>query len=108
MKFPKQTKRYCAKCKKHTEHKVTIAKRKGMNATNHQTTGSRTRQKGRDRGVGIGSGNKGKFSRKAIGKWKSTGKKLTKKTDFRYTCPECKKVTVPNSKGMRLKKVELI
>ena len=108
MKFPKQIKKYCAKCKKHTEHKVTQAKRKGLNATHHQTVGSRTRQKARSRGVDLGSGNRGKFSRPAMQKRKMTGKKLTKKTDFRHACGECKKISVPRTKGMRLKKVELV
>jgi len=107
MKFPKVKKTYCSKCKKHTEHKVALAKRKGLNATHHQTQGSRTRQKARSRGVGIGSGNKGKYSRPPINKRKSTGKKLTKKTDFRYTCSECNHIQV-QSGGMRLKKVELV
>ncbi len=106
MKVPKQMNRYCAKCKKHTEHKVAQAKRKGLNATHHQTRDSRKRQSLRDRGVGIGSGNKGKYSRPPIAKRKMTGKKLTKKTDFRYTCGVCKKISV-QATGMRLKKVDL-
>lgn len=106
MKVPKQVKRLCPKCKKHTPHKVTQAKRKGLNATHHQTRGSRKRQKLRNRGVGIGMGNRGRFSRKAITKFKMTGKKLTKKTDFRYECGECKYTSV-RAKGMRLKKVEV-
>lgn len=106
MKVPKQMKRLCPKCKKHTTHKVSQAKRKGLNATHHQTRGSRKRQNLRSRGVGIGMGNRGRFSRKAITKFKMTGKKLTKKTDFRYQCAECKYISV-QAKGMRLKKVEL-
>ncbi|MBT3304242.1 50S ribosomal protein L44e [Candidatus Woesearchaeota archaeon] len=106
MKVPKQMKRLCPKCKKHTPHKVSQAKRKGLNATHHQTWGSRKRQSLRNRGVGIGMGNRGRFSRKAITKFKMTGKKLTKKTDFRYECGECKYVSV-QATGMRLKKVEI-
>jgi len=105
MKVPKQMKRLCPKCKKHTTHKVTQAKRKGLNATHHQTRDSRKRQSLRDRGVGIGAGNKGKYSRPPIAKRKMTGKKLTKKTDFRYECGECKYISMQSS-GMRLKKVE--
>lgn len=106
MKFPKVKKTYCSKCKKHTEHKVALAKRKGLNATHHQTRDSRKRQQLRNRGVGIGSGNSGKYSRPPIAKRKMTGKKLTKKTDFRFTCAECSYIQV-QSGGMRLKKVEV-
>tara|TARA_Y100000310_G_C20669037_1_gene809221 strand:- start:2258 stop:2581 length:324 start_codon:yes stop_codon:yes gene_type:complete len=106
MKIPKVKKRYCAKCKKHTEQKVTQAKRKGLNATHHQTRDSRVRQKRRDRGVGIGMGNKGKYSRPPIAKRKMTGKKLTKKADLRYACSVCKKITTQKS-GFRAKKIEL-
>jgi len=107
MKIPKAQKRYCSKCKLHTDHKVAIAKRKGLNATHHQTRGSRRRQQLRHRGVGIGMGNRGTFSRKAITKFKMTGKKLTKKTDFRYACGTCNRIAVQSS-GMRLKKVEMV
>ncbi len=60
-----------------------------------------------DRGLKRGAGNQGKFSKPPIKNWKSTGKKTTKKTDLRYTCPECKKTSV-QSKGVRVKKIELI
>jgi len=36
-----------------------------------------------------------------------TGKKLSKKTDFRYTCKECKK-SVCQKDGFRAKKIELV
>ena len=85
---------------------MALAKRKAPNATNHQTRGSKVRQRKRSRGVGIGMGNRGKYSRKAISKFKMTGKKLTKKTDFRYTCGVCKYISVQSS-GIRAKKVEM-
>ena len=105
MKVPKTTRRLCPKCKKHTEQKVSLAKRKGLNATHHITRGSRRRQLLRHRGVGIGMGNRGKFSKPPVMKRKMTGKKLTKKTDFRYTCTVCKKTSV-SQHSLRLKKVE--
>ena len=49
----------------------------------------------------------GRYSKKAITKFKMTGKKGTKKTDLRYTCKECKKTMVQN-KGMRAKRVEFV
>ena len=106
MKVPKAIRRFCPKCRKHTEHKVSVAKRRGLNATHHQTRDSRKRQSLRDKGVGIGRGNKGKYSRPPMAKRKMSGKKVTKKTDFRYTCNECKK-TFTQSHGIRLRKVEL-
>jgi len=107
MKVPKLRKRLCPRCKTHTEHKVALAKRKAPNATNHQSRGSKVRQKGRSRGVGIGMGNRGRFSRPAIGKQKMKGKKLTKKSDFRYACSVCKYISV-QSVGIRAKKIEMI
>lgn len=105
MKLPKETNKYCPKCKKHTSHKVSQAKRKGLNATHHLTRGSRKRQALKDRGVGIGMGNKGKYSRKAISEFKMTGKKMTKKIDLRFKCSECG-YSISRSKGFRAKRVE--
>lgn len=106
MKVPKAQNKYCPKCKKHTPHKVAVAKRKGMFATHPLARGGSPRQAKRGRGVGIGMGNRGRYSRKAISAFKMTGKKLTKKTDFRYTCGECKK-TYTQAGGIRLRKVEM-
>jgi large subunit ribosomal protein L44e len=100
MKFPKVTKRYCPKCKKHTEHKAFVPKRKSPSPLKY---GSKIRA--RRRGRARGKGNLGRYSKPPVTKWKMTGKKQTKKTDFRYTCKVCNKTTT-QSKGMRLKKVE--
>jgi len=105
MKIPKTKKRLCPYCKKHTEHKVYNQKTRGLNATHTQTRGSKVRTKKRGRRTGVG--NKGKLSRKAIGSWKMTGAKTSKKTDLRYTCKECKK-THMQSVGKRSKKLELV
>jgi len=67
--------------------------------------GSKTRMM--KRGERRGIGNYGKTSRPAIAKWKMTGAKTTKKTDLRYACSVCKKVSTQNS-GIRAKKVEFI
>ena len=53
-----------------------------------------------------GAGNQGRYSKKAISKFKMTGKKGSKKTDLRYKCKTCKKSHVQR-KGVRAKKVEL-
>ena len=105
MKVPKQLKRHCPVCKKHTEQKVTEAKRKGRSSAHPLTRFGRRRIL--DRGVKSGAGNHGKFSKPPVKNWKSTGKKLSKKTDLRFTCSVCKKTQV-QPEGVRAKKFELI
>ena len=105
MKRPKTTKRHCKFCNKHTEHKVTESKNRGRSTAHPLSRFGSRRLK--DRGVKRGAGNQGKFSKPAIKKWKSTGKKQSKKIDLRFTCQVCKKATVQSS-GLRTKKLELI
>ncbi|KYK27158.1 hypothetical protein AYK26_00495 [Euryarchaeota archaeon SM23-78] len=105
MKLKKIVKRYCPYCKKHTEHKVTLAKKKGRNAAHPISRGSTKRLK--RRGQRRGAGGHGKYSKPAVGKWKLAGKKLSKKTDFRYTCKECNK-THAQAKGFRAKRLEFV
>lgn len=102
MKKPKAIKRYCPYCKKHTEHKVGQAKKKGASSL---TYGSKHRA--RRRGQARGTGNLGRYSKPAVTKFKMTGKKATKKTDIRYECKTCKKTHV-QKKGIRAKRVEFI
>jgi len=102
MKIKKTIKRYCPYCKKHTEHKVSQNKKKNPSSL---TYGSKVRAK--LRGVAKGYGNLGRYSKPAISKFKMTGKKLTKKTDLRYECKECKKVHMQSS-GIRAKRVEFV
>ena len=103
MKLPKTVKRYCPFCKKHTEHKVSSAKRKTPGSVHPMGYGSKTRA--RLRGAARGHGNLGRYSKPAISKFKMTGKKVSKKTDLRYTCKECKKTHV-QKKGFRAKRLE--
>lgn len=102
MKLPKTKKRYCPKCRKQTEHKVAQAKRRNPSSL---TYGSKYRAK--KRGQARGHGNRGRYSKPAISKFKATGKKSTKKTDLRYTCSVCKKTQVQKS-GVRAKRVEFV
>jgi large subunit ribosomal protein L44e len=103
MKIPKEIMRLCPFCKKHTKHAVSQAKRKAPGSTHPLSKGAKSRT-----GFGKGTGNLGKIgSKPPITKWKSTGKKITKKTDFRYKCNVCKK-SHAQKKGIRAKKVELI
>jgi len=103
MKVPKQVKRHCPYCNKHTSHKVIQSKARGRNQSHPLSTGSKKRV--RLRGERRGSGNLGKYSKPP--KPKMTGKKLSRKTDFRYQCSECKKMHMQKS-GIRAKKVELV
>jgi len=100
MKFPKTIMRYCPFCKKHVEHKINVVKRK---AASSLTYGSKVRA--RRRGSARGVGNRGRYSKPAVTKFKMTGKKATKKTDFRYECKTCKKQHI-QAQGFRSKKVE--
>ena len=102
MKKPKAIKRYCPYCKKHSEHKVGQAKKKGASSL---TYGSKHRAK--RRGQARGKGNLGRYSKPAVTKFKMTGKKGTKKTDLRYECKTCKKTHV-QKKGIRAKRVEFV
>ena len=105
MKFPKVTRRHCPSCKAHTEHKVSISKKRGRGQTRPLSRDStkRVRLRGERRGVG----NHGKRSKPPVGKWKRVGKKLSQKTDFRYLCTVCKKTHCQKT-GLRTRKVELI
>lgn len=101
MKLPKTMKRLCPYCKKHTEHKVTQSKKKTPFAARPLSISGKKR-----RGFGKGCGNLGtRGSKPAIGKFKLTGKKVSKKTDLRYECKECKKKHV-QKRGVRAKRVE--
>ena len=100
MKFPKTVNRYCPYCKKHTQHKVALNKKRGPRS---MTYGSKLRAK--KRGSARGLGNMGRYSKPAITKFKMTGKKSSKKTDLRYECRECKKQHI-QKKGFRAKRVE--
>ncbi len=102
MKIPKTVKRYCPYCRKHTEHKVSQTKKKSPSSLKK---GSKYRA--RKRGLARGTGNRGRYSKPAISKFKMSGKKTTKKTDFRYQCTVCKKIHT-QAKGLRTKRVELV
>lgn len=102
MKVPKSMNRLCPYCKKHTPHKVTQAKKKTPGAAHPLSKGS---QKRRDFHHGMGNlGTRG--SKPALSKFKMTGAKQTKKTDFRYECSVCKKQHTQRQ-GVRAKKIEL-
>jgi len=79
---------------------VTQSKKK---APSSLSRGSKYRAK--KRGLARGYGNRGRYSRRAVSKWKMSGKKKSKKTDLRYECKVCKK-THMQKKGIRTKRIE--
>ena len=100
MKFPKTVRRYNPKLRRHTIHRILVVKRKNPGS---MTYGSKNRA--RRRGSARGMGNRGRYSKPAISKFKMTGKKSSKKVDIRYECTETKKQFV-RKKGFRTKKLE--
>ena len=105
MKVPKEIKRYCPNCKKHTLQKVKIEKNRGKNKTRPLSQFSQIRMK--LRGLSTGQGNKGKLSRGALNSWKRFNKKHSKRTDFRYICSVCSKTNLSGNKNVRTKKVQI-
>ncbi len=105
MKIPKEIKRYCPSCKKHTMQKVKLEKNRGKNKTHPMSQFSQVRLALRGRTTG--TGNKGARSRGALNSWKRFNKKHSKKADLRYTCSECKKTNVSADKGIRSKKIQV-
>ena len=99
MKKPKTTNRYCKFCKNSTKQKIATAK---TGTASSLKRGSKYRM--RKRGLNRGYGNQGKTSRGALGSWKRYGVKSSKKTNLKYECGTCKKVTIQKT-GMRAKKM---
>ena len=90
MKLPKETKRYCPKCKKHTVHKIDTAKQKSRSAARPHSRGSSSRAKAR--GLTTGTGNKGRWgSKPAIKSWKRKTK-VTRRIGVTFKCAECGKM----------------
>src|SRR3989338_4037579 len=102
MNIPKQKRKYCPFCKKHTIHKVATVKGKERSTLKWGSI-----QRARKRGRGQGYGNKGKWgSKPAISKWKRVGAKVSKKTNLKFTCDVCKKTHIQRQ-GIRAKKQEI-
>ncbi|MBI2632743.1 50S ribosomal protein L44e [Candidatus Pacearchaeota archaeon] len=103
MKLPKETKRYCPHCKKHTTQLVLTAKQKTRSATHPLSRGSATREKLRRlRG---GYGNLGRRSRKGPKDWKRKTK-ATKRITLQYKCKVCGKIKGIR-KGIRSSRIEI-
>jgi len=88
MKLPKQVKRYCPTCKKHTLQTLSVAKQKSRSSSHPLSRGSASRLEAR--GFRVGYGNQGRYSRKGPKDWKRKSK-MTKRLAVLYTCSICKK-----------------
>lgn len=101
MKLPKEVKRYCRYCKKHTSHKVVIASSGHKRSSMKRGSIERAKLRGRR-----GTGNLGKWgSKPAINKWKRKTKS-TKKTNLAYKCLTCNKHSL-QKKGKRTSKFQI-
>jgi large subunit ribosomal protein L44e len=93
MKLPRKIKRYCPSCNAHTEQKADIV------STGHKRGtlkyGSLWRAK--KRGALPGTGNKGRYSRRAVKSRKMKTKTTTKKVII-FTCQKCKKSNLAKSR----------
>jgi len=103
MKFPKEVKRYCPTCKKHTLQAVGTAKQKARSATHPLSRGSAAREK--LRGLRGGTGNLGRRSRKGPKDWKRKTK-TTKKITVVYKCKVCNK-TKQIKTAIRTSRIEI-
>jgi ribosomal protein L44E len=86
MKIPKKTNRFCPYCKKKTEQKIKLVSTGAKRGALKRGSLARARLRGANRGIG----NKGKYSKPAVSKFKRKTK-TTKKTNIMYTCTVCKK-----------------
>ncbi len=103
MKLPKETKRYCLTCKKHTLQLVSTAKQRARSATHPLSRGSKSRETAR--GLIMGYGNKGRRSRKGPKDWKMKTK-VTKRITVMYKCKVCGKMK-GRSKAIRAGRIEI-
>lgn len=103
MKLPKETKRYCPTCKKHTVQKIGTAKQKSRSSARPLSRWGTFRVE--SRGLKLGTGSKGRFSKPPINSWKRKTK-TTKRFTVTYKCGECGK-TKGIKKGIRTGRIEI-
>ena len=102
VKFPKKVKKYCTKCKKHSEMDVKQVRNAGRSSTHPLSKGSNVRLW--LRGLRRGFGNYGRYSKPT--KPKRIGAKQSKKVCLAYKCKVCGR-TMQSSRS-RAKKIELV
>ena len=102
MKFPKETKRYCPHCKKHTAQTIATAKQRSRSSSHPLSRGSDSRIKSRSL---WGYGNLGRRSRKGPKDWKKKTK-ITKRITILYKCKICGKMKGLSS-AIRSSRIEI-
>jgi large subunit ribosomal protein L44e len=102
MKLPKETRRYCPYCKKHTEQTLATAKQRARSATHPLSRGSNARIKLRSL---QGIGNWGRRSRKGPKDWKMKAK-VTKRIPILFKCKVCGKMKGMSS-AIRTSRIEI-
>lgn len=99
VKIPAKMRAFCRKCKKHTT--MTVRQEKGGRRGSGMVKGTRSANRHKK-----GSGNKGRYSKKAITQSKMASK-TSQKVDLRLTCDECKATwvrTYPRSRSVEVVK----
>ena len=99
VKIPAKMRTHCPKCKQHTV--MTVRQEKGGRRGSGMVAGTRRAERNKK-----GSGNKGKYSKKAISQSKMASK-TSQKIDLRLTCDVCKATWVrnyPRSRGVEIVK----
>lgn len=86
MKIPKTTNRFCPHCNKKTNQKIKLVSTGAKRGTLTRGSKQRAMLRGKNRGIG----NKGRWSKPAVSKFKRKSK-ITKKTNIMYTCSVCGK-----------------
>ena len=89
MKFPKEVKRFCPYCRKHTTHSVDTAKQRARSTAHPLSRGSTYRVMAR--GLRRGYGNMGRYSKPAVKSWKRKTK-VTRRITVMYKCKTCGKM----------------
>jgi len=89
MKLPKETRRFCPYCRKHTDQVVATAKQRARSATHTMSRYATSRLQ--SRGQRVGYGNMGRYSKKGPKDWRRKAK-VTKRISVMYKCKVCGKM----------------
>ena len=103
MKLPKETRRYCPYCRKHTLQDISTAKQRARSSTHPLSRWGAFRTK--KRSYRMGYGNLGRFSKPGAKDTKMKTK-VTKRITIMYTCKVCKKMKGINS-AIRSSRVQI-
>jgi len=103
MKLPKEVKRYCPHCKKHTAQALSTQKQRSRSSTHPLSRGGQSRVQAR--GFRVGFGNQGRYSKKGVKDYKMKTK-ITKRIPILYKCKVCSKIK-GIKKAIRSSRIEI-